>query len=163
MQVLELSQISALNRLMAEAPGDGYGTQMESILEGNQGGQIFVDSVLGLDTNNGASWATPLKTITKALSIAVQFNTIFIRGTFTEAVSSSLKDIAIIGAGPTQNDNVWMESAPGQTLLTLTGTGWMLSNIKFRVPTTNGIAISGTGAFWISFHQPVVATRRSSC
>lgn len=106
----------------------------------------YVNSVTGSDTlYDGKSSDKPFATIAKAVASSADGDTIFILGTFTEAVTCA-KKLAFIGAGNTVNDSVWMESAPGDTLLTLTGTNCRIENIRFRVPTTGGIAISMTGS-----------------
>ena len=110
-----------------------------------RGTSYCVDSVNGVDTYNGLSWATPLNTIAAAVALASDGDTIFIYGTFTEAVTCA-KKLAFIGRGNTVNDAVWMESEAGQTLLTLTGTDCLIMGIRFRVPTTGGIAINMSGS-----------------
>jgi hypothetical protein len=101
----------------------------------------YANSVTGVAGNDGMLADTPFLTITAAVTAASDNDIIVIKGTFTETISTS-KKLTFIGAGPTVDDAVWMESAPGDTLLTLTGTHCRVSGIRFRVPTTGGIAIS---------------------
>ena len=154
--------ISELNRVFDEIPGLGLGDILGNAFNGI-GNIYYVDSSKGKDTNSGTSFSAAFKTITKALSVAVSYDTIYIRGTFTETCSSTLQGITIIGAGPTPNDNVWMESAAGQTLLTLSSaTDWVIQNIRFRVPTTGGVAIAMTGADYTTILNCVFQGRGGS-
>jgi hypothetical protein len=143
--ILGTGAIIEINRMFDSTPGLGLGNILGNALNGI-GNIWYCDSVNGSDSNPGTSFTQAFKTLTKAFSVAVSYDTIYMRGTFTEACSSSLTGITLIGAGPTNNDNIWMESAAGQTLLTLTGAQWVIQNIRFCVPTTGGIAILGTGA-----------------
>ena len=106
------------------------------------GGNVWhVRSATGANTNDGKSVDTAFATITVAVAAASDGDIILMKGTFTEAVSTA-KKLSFIGTGPTVNDCVWMESAEGDTLLTLTGTNCLFTGIRFRVPMTGGIAIN---------------------
>jgi parallel beta-helix repeat protein len=106
----------------------------------------YVDSALGSDTlNDGQSAEKPFKTIQVAVDAASDGDALYMKGTFTEAVTCA-KKLSFINAGATWNSCVWMESEAGDTLLTLTGTNCLISGIRFRVPTTGGIAIAMTNA-----------------
>ena len=110
--------------------------------EDGKGNAWYVSSASGSNSYDGKSWSSPLLTIQAAVTAASAGDTIYLQGTFTEAVTCSTSSLSFIGAGPTVNDNVWMESAPGQTLLTLTGKNCKFYNIRFRIPTTGGIGIN---------------------
>lgn len=114
--------------------------------DNGKGNCWYVSSASGVDTNDGRSWNTPKLTIQAAVTAASAGDTIFLQGTFTEAVTCSTSSLTFIGAGPTVQDNVWMQSATGQTLLTLTGKNCKFYNIKFYVPQTGGIGINMTSA-----------------
>ena len=112
----------------------------------------YVDSVNGSDSNDGKSWITSFKTIQAAVNAASNGDTLYMRGTFTEAVICT-KSIGFFGAGNTVNNCVWMESAAGQTLLTLTGTDCEIANIRFRIPTTGGIGINMANSDYTKIHD----------
>lgn len=112
-----------------------------------KGSVWYVSSASGVDGNDGKSWSSAKLTIQNAVTSASAGDVIYIQGTFTEAVTCSKDSISFIGAGPTVNDNVWMEGeTPGITLMTLTGKNCRFENIRFRVPTTGGIGINMSGA-----------------
>lgn len=99
-----------------------------------------VDSINGSDNNGGHSWDSAFQTRAKAVSVASDGDTIFMKGTFAEAGTCS-KKLAFVGSGNTVNDCVWMESAAGDTLLGLTAIDCLFFNIRFRIPTTGGIGL----------------------
>lgn len=111
-------------------------------LSGKIGYDWYVDSTVTV-SGNGKTRSTAFKTIAEAVAAASAGDRIHMRGTFTEAITFS-KQLAFIGAGLTVNDCVWMESAAGQTLATVTGKGCLFENIRFRIPTTGGIGIQMT-------------------
>jgi len=112
----------------------------------SKGKSWYVSSASGVDTNDGRSWTTPYLTIQTAVTAASAGDTIYLQGTFTEAVTCSTSSLTFIGAGPTVQDNIWMQSATGQTLLTLTGKNCKFYNIKFYIPQTGGIGINMVAA-----------------
>lgn len=113
---------------------------------GNGGRPWFCDSVNGLATNSGKSWNQAFNTITLAVAAASAGDTIYLKGTFTEAVTVSTASLTFIGAGPTPNDNVWMESAADDDLVTLSAANCRFYNIRFRIPTAGGRGIVMSGA-----------------
>jgi hypothetical protein len=126
---------------------DQHVTFLAGVSGVNSGGSVFyVDGTNGVAGNNGSSWSTPMLTIQAAVTAASAGDTIFLKGTFTEEVTCTKDSIKFLGAGPNNAENVWMENAAGDTLLTLSGKNCIISNIRFRVPTTGGIAIALTGA-----------------
>lgn len=105
------------------------------------GTPYYVDSINGSDTlYDGLSIDHPFQTIAKFVATASDGDRAIMRGTFTEAVTCT-KKLAFLGSGPTPDHCVWMESAAGQTLLSLISPDCFVSGIRFRVPTTGGIAI----------------------
>lgn len=124
---------------------------------------LYVDSVTGSDSNTGLSWGVAFRTITAAVEQATDYLeltpsqtqaniAIVIRGTFKEAVTCTLNNITFIGAGPTVNNAIWQEvdtTGAGSTLLTLSGKQCAIKNIRFRVPTTGGIALAVTGGDYL--------------
>ena len=125
----------------------GDGATLGGVLQGANGAgrTYFVNSATGADTNNGLSWSGAFKTLTAANAVAVDYDTIMLLGTFTEALTVT-KKLAFIGASNTVNDAVWMESAAGQTLATVTATNCLFYNIRFRIPTTGGIGLDLTAS-----------------
>jgi hypothetical protein len=113
-------------------------------LSGKIGYDWYVNSAVTA-SGNGKTRSTAFKTIAEAVAAASAGDRLHMRGTFTEALTCS-KQLAFIGAGLNVNDCVWMESAAGDTLLTLTGKGCLIENIRFRVPTTGGIGINMTNS-----------------
>jgi hypothetical protein len=96
-------------------------------------------------SGDGLSWDSAKKTIQEAVDAAADGDILFMKGTFTEAVTCA-KKLTFFGAGNTVNGCTWMESVAGQTLLTLTATDCLVTGIRFRVPTAGGIAISMTNS-----------------
>jgi len=96
-------------------------------------------------TGTGKSWESPFKTIAEAIAAASDGDIILMIGTFTEALTSA-KQLSFVNAGLTVNDCIWMESAAGDTLLTLTGKKCLFDGIRFRIPTTEGIGIDMTNS-----------------
>lgn len=126
------------------------------------GAPWYVNSVTGSDElNDGKTQYAPFKTIAKAVAAASDGDRIFMRGTFTEAVSCS-KKLAFLGAGAVPNDCVWMESAAGDTLLTLTGTNCLIANMRFRIPTTGGIGIDMTASDFTEIRNCIFQGRSGS-
>lgn len=111
-------------------------------LSGKIGNDWFVNSAVSA-SGDGKTQFTAFKTIAEAVAAASAGDRIHMLGTFTEAVAIS-KKLAFIGAGNNVNDCVWMESAAGQTLATVTAAGCLFENIRFRIPTTGGIGIQMT-------------------
>ena len=55
----------------------------------------YVKSIGGSNTNSGLSWNTALATITAAVALAVSGDTIYIQGSFNEAVTCSLDKFSL--------------------------------------------------------------------
>jgi len=134
--------------------GDNYGNQIfhdqitfaQGAFGNNSGANSwYVDSSKSV-TNDGKTWIKAFLTITEAVAAASAGDYIYLKGTFTEAVAISTAGLTFIGAGPTPNDNVWMESAADDDLATVTAGSCRFYNIKFRIPTTGGRGIVLSGA-----------------
>ena len=141
-QMLTAGEATVLNGLMPGNMNIGVGSKLKQALAAaffKPGTTWYVNSAMSV-SGDGLSWATAKKTIAEAVSAAASGDTLLMKGTFTEAVACA-KSLSFIGVGPTVDNCVWMESAAGQTLLTLTGTDCYIRGIRFRVPTTAGIAI----------------------
>ena len=118
--------IAAGGRLVVEAGGQiSLLTPKATIL--------FVDSVNGLDTNDGASWATAFKTIAAAVVAAEAGSTILIQGSFSEAVTASLDGLSIIGVGTGPKQAQWTAAADA-ICLTLAANYPHVENIYFKPP-----------------------------
>jgi hypothetical protein len=111
-----------------------------------EGTNYYVNSAV---TASGSckSLATACKTITAAQALAVAGDTIFIKGSFNEAVTLTSKaGVRFIGIGTTTNRALW--TAPDTTAPALTiaaSADVWVENIRFRPPVANA-AISLTGA-----------------
>ena len=68
-----------------------------------RGTTYFVDSVSGLDGNGGKSWARAKKTIASAVTACAAGDTIYLKGTFSEAVTCSKAGVSFIGVGTNPN------------------------------------------------------------
>jgi hypothetical protein len=113
-------------------------------------GTIYcVDSVNGVDTNPGTSWAAPLLTIQAAVDLAVAGDIILIQGSFTEAVTVATAGVSLIGVGVTPKDACIWTAAADADCLSITAEHVLVQNIYFRPPayssdrTTCAIKISG--------------------
>lgn len=105
--------------------------------------QFYVDSANGSNSKSGRSPHTAFATIAKAVSKARSRDVIHLYGEFAEAVIIPLAKeyLTFIGEGPYQRSAQWMESAVGQTLVTVNSKGCRFENIYFRCPQTAGISI----------------------
>ena len=110
----------------------------------------FVDTVNGLDTNDGKSWALAFQTMSAALSAVATGGFIYFRGDVREElVGSNLKfDVTIIGVGSKHHADVpaagyhpgasaWRPPASptaATPLIKVRGRGWKFINIMFDCP-----------------------------
>ncbi len=94
---------------------------------------IFVDATNGNDGNPGNNPRKPLKTITRAVAVAEAGDTIFLLGSFNEAVTVSLAGLRLIGLGTGPNQTTWT-SAADTVSLTISAQNVLVRNIKFRPP-----------------------------
>jgi hypothetical protein len=97
------------------------------------GTTYWVDSVNGADGNDGTTLETAFQTIAAAVAAAVAGDTIYIRGSFTEAVTIAVAGVRIIGFGTGPNQAVWT-AADDAVCLTLAAGSIEVRNIRFRPP-----------------------------
>lgn len=93
----------------------------------------FVDSTNGSATNVGQSWVTAFSTITLAQAAASAGDTIYIKGSFTEAVTCNKAGLRFIGAGTGPQQAIWTGAADAKCL-TITAEAVEVNNICFRPP-----------------------------
>ena len=140
-------EVEVLDNALPASQNEKLGTRLQFMLGllGGVGSKIRVDATLGSDAiGDGSTWSKAYKTIAVAVAAAADGDQILLKGTFTEAVTCS-KKLSFIGVGTTVNRATWMEASvggAGSTLLTLTGTDCLITNIRFRIPTTGGIGIN---------------------
>ena len=113
----------------------------------------FVDSVNGVDTYNGATWSQAFKTIAVAVAACDAGDTIFIKGTFSEAVTCSKAGVRFIGAGANPRSASWTApTVAGSFCLKLAAAYCHVENIYFKpvIYVSSGIpsAIRLSGANW---------------
>ena len=99
------------------------------------GTNYCVNSVLGSDGNDGLSWAKPLATIAKAITLAIAGDRILIKGSFNESavITAALVGVEIIGVGTGPNQAKWTSAADAYCL-TLNAESCLVGNIKFSPP-----------------------------
>ena len=98
------------------------------------GTAYYVDSVSGSNAEDGLSWATAFVTIQTAVTAADDFDTIYIRGVFSEAVTTDTDDpdVKIIGVSDGMISPAWLSGATGSSALTLRSLNWQVENIYFQ-------------------------------
>ncbi|MCK9569988.1 hypothetical protein M0R72_13680 [Candidatus Pacearchaeota archaeon] len=101
--------------------------------ERGYGNEWFVDSVNGATTNDGKTWEGALKTIAAAVALASAGDTVYIRGSFTEAVVVSLAGLRIIGCGSRPKESQWTAAADAKAL-TISANYVEVANIYFSPP-----------------------------
>lgn len=97
------------------------------------GHTYYVDATNGVDGQDGLTWATALQTIDAAVDKAVAWDTIYLIGSFSEAVSVAVAGLRIIGVGNHANQTTWTGDADAKCL-TITAANCLVENIKFRPP-----------------------------
>ena len=118
-------------------------------LESPAGNHLFVDSVNGLDANDGLSWGEAKLTIQAAVNLVTDYGSIEIAGRFDEDVTTpawasgdGAENVVIRGMdgglGTYPNAPEWRSSnnTTGMPLI-MRSVGWSIEGVKFRVPTTN--------------------------
>jgi hypothetical protein len=115
------------------------------------GQMIFVDSVNGLDSRDGRRPRLAKKTIASAVAAAQAGDTIFIKGSFTEAVTiaAAKKGLRIIGADVQGGLARWTGAADA-VCLTINAEDVEVANIRFSPParsagTPAAIVLGGAG------------------
>lgn len=114
--------------------------------EHGYGDEWFVDSANGASGNDGKSWEGAVNTIAAAVALASAGDTVYVRGSFNEAVEVAVAGLRLIGCGTTSNQALW--TAPDTTAPCLTITAVAdceIRNIRFR-PAVANAAIEMTGA-----------------
>jgi hypothetical protein len=106
---------------------------MGKIAATNRRKSYFVDSVNGADTRNGSSWAKSFATIGAAVAEAIAGDTIFIHGSFSEAVTLAYQGISIIGVGNGPYGARWTGAADAKCC-SITAADCMIANIRFQPP-----------------------------
>jgi len=98
-----------------------------------KGDTWYVDGTSGDDDYNGESWTTAFKTIAVAVAAAAAGDTIFLIGSFNEAVTCALAGVEFIGAGTGPAQATWTApTVAGSHCLKLTAGYCVVKNIKFR-------------------------------
>lgn len=158
---------STKNRLAYALANRAAADEMAAVLGGSiWGNYLYVDTVNGSDTNDGADWVYPLQTMAKAFTKAVSNSVIYVVGDIREEITAplGLYGVTIIGAaggrprhstsgGVVTNGNgvSWREPATALNapLLELREQGWEVHNILF-------VPESGYGA--VKLHREETAT-----
>ena len=113
---------------------------------GGTGSAWFVSSASGSNSNSGRSWSAAFLTIAKAVASAAAGDTIYLLGSFNEAVGVTLSGLSFVGPGTTSNESLWTAPDTVAPCLTITGaTDVVVNGIRFRPPVANA-AISLVGA-----------------
>jgi hypothetical protein len=103
----------------------------------------FVDSVNGEDSNSfGKTWSKALKTITEAVGRAAAGDTIYLKGSFDEAVKCDLAGVRFVGIGTGPNEATWTApTVAASYCLKMAAQSIRAENIKFRpvAYTTSGV------------------------
>lgn len=126
-------------------PGGLYDilTQLQNMSLGNQGTVYYIDSSKGSDGYDGLSWDKAFKTLAYGISVSnakrsgYERNTIFVRGKFSETLTTAPSKCDLIGVGATS-----ARSRPritGAQAMTNTAYGTRFINLEFR-----GVASSVT-------------------
>jgi hypothetical protein len=137
-----------LNRSSPVARDAALGTRLgeiETEIVPSPGTKRYVDTVNGLDTNDGLSWETAYKTMAKAFTVIASHDTIYFVGKVREQLIAPLGvyGVTIIGADTTPRHDLaasWMAPASGATvskaLCEIIEQGWVFQNILFQSHTT---------------------------
>lgn len=141
-----------LNNMCPAANGLRLGDEVQAArggLKSFAGNHLFVDSVNGLDANDGLSWGEAKLTIQAAVDLVTDYGSIEIAGRFDEDVTTpawasgdGAENVTIRGmdggSGFYPNAPEWRSSNNTTGIpLILRSVGWSIERIKFRVPTTN--------------------------
>lgn len=119
----------------------------------------YVDSVNGSDTDNdGSSLEQAFATIATAVAAAAAGDTIFLKGSFNEAVTCALEGLQIIGIGNGPKQAQWTAPTVADShCLKITANYVEVCNIYFRpvVYTSSGVpsGIHLSGANWANIHH----------
>lgn len=119
------------------------------------GNEWFADSVNGKTGATGQSWETALNTITAAVAKASAGDTIYCRGSFTEAVTVEVAGLRIIGCGTGPKEAQWTADADA-VALTISANYVEIANVYFKVPAYSAgtpAAIQIGGANYAKIHH----------
>jgi hypothetical protein len=97
------------------------------------GNEWFADSVNGSATASGRSWEDAISTVAAAVALASAGDTVYIRGSFSEAVEVSVAGLRIIGSGTRPKEAQWTADADA-ICLTISAAYCEVANIYFRPP-----------------------------
>ena len=120
----------------------------------NIGQNYYVDATNGNDSATGKSWKNAFKTITKAVATAAAGSTIFLIGTFAEAVTVSVDNISIIGCGRGIRAARWNATAATNDVknLTISAAHCTVENVYFvpgpKSSTYSACIVLDTDAQW---------------
>lgn len=118
------------------------------------GHALFVDSANGSDTNSGLRPRKALATIAAAYALAAAGDTIFLKGSFTEAVVCAKQGVRFIGCGSTGYAR-WT-AATDAICLSITAQDVEVANIRFAPPARSAgtpCAIQLGGASYANIHH----------
>jgi hypothetical protein len=115
----------------------------------------FVDSVSGEDGNYGKTFATALETIGEAEDRASAGDTIYMQGSFSEAVATSKAGLRFVGVGTGPKQCIWTApTVAASYCLSPTANYVRVENIYFKpvVYVTSGVpsAVRLSGSNWFS-------------
>ena len=134
------TQTAVINeRLFGEGVADTADLiKLHSIID-TIGTVYFVDGTDGSDAHTGKSWGTAFLTIAAAVAACAAGDTIYIKGSFSEAVTCSKAGVRFIGIGTGPQEATWtMVSLASSTAngwcLKIAAAGVLVQNIKFRPP-----------------------------
>ena len=139
-------------------PGGLYDilTQLQNFGIGNQGEVYFVEGNTGSNGYDGLSWEKAFKTIAYAIGISNAYisakhyasrNTIFIRGTFTETLSTAPEKCDLVGVGSSNARP--RPRITGSQVMTSTAWGTRFINIEFRGDAAGVTMVWTAGGFEI--------------
>lgn len=128
------------------------------VVQSEKAAAWYVDSVIGNDSYSGRSAIAPKLTIAAAVALAAAGDTIFIKGSFSEAVTCSLAGLRFIGTGTGPKEAQWTApTVAGSWCLKITANYVEVSNIYFKpvIYTTSGVpsGIHLSGANWANIHN----------
>lgn len=103
------------------------------VVPAGSAGVWYVNSVTGSAANDGKTPATALATIAAAVALAAAGDTIYISGSFSEAVTVTLAGLSLIGSGTCPKGAIWT-SATDTVCLTINAERVVVENIYFKPP-----------------------------
>jgi hypothetical protein len=115
-------------------------------------GVWFVDSTVS-SSGSGKNWSSAFSTIDEAVDAASAYDTIFLKGSFSEAINCTTVGIKFIGVGSTPRETVWTApTVAGSYCLTMGAAYQRVENIYMKpvIYTSSGVpaGIKLSGANW---------------